>query len=99
MNDDTFEASLRDLARRTSIPDPTPEWKETILAAATAPPVRLLPPRTLSLSWAAAWVAIACFRWAGSPDQESPPLSAGPLAPPQSLFAYHEQLLLQLELP
>ena len=64
MNDDDFEKKILEAASLLRLPDPTVEWRTTILAQArcgakACPRTNLLPPRWLLFSWAAAWIVIA----------------------------------------
>lgn len=100
MNDDGFEAKLRESLRRGGRPDPTPVWKEAILARALAEVrprahAQWLPPRWLMIGWAAAWVAALLLKWSVDSMNAAAPYAskavpAAPLMP--SLFAYQEQL-------
>jgi len=117
MNEEDFENKLRALTSALHRPDPTPAWKADILARArreadAAPHVRMLPPRSLVLSWAAAWVAILTMNVFTQRDSlsdlalNSSPVQKQPspdLAPPHGglpmLVALQQQLNLNRDLP
>lgn len=101
MNDDEpFEQRLRELALASSEDDPTPAWKEEILAVALRPPLPCSPPRLLLFAWIAAWIATLFLIWSAAPDPAPVRIAAhGPSLPVSSLLAYHRQILEQLALP
>lgn len=79
MNHDDFETKLRALTGALKRPDPTPGWKQDILARArreaeALPAPRRMPPRALVLAWAAAWAAIAFlhFETPRTADRQDP---------------------------
>lgn len=118
-HDDTdFEKKLRALAGALRRPDPTPAWKADILARArreadAIPTARLLPPRLLTFTWAAAWVAIALLSIATprNPDRNPSSDPAVSLADRnhasataidtslQTLVAFHRQYNVNNDLP
>lgn len=101
MNDDeTLEAWLRELALSANPDDPTPAWKEEILAVALRPPVSLAPPRPLLLTWAAAWIASLFLAWTSPPEPErtGPANALASATSVSSLFTHH-RILEQLALP
>ena len=118
MNDDDFEKKLHALTGSLHRPDPTPAWKADILARArreadAVPMKRMLPPRWLMLTWAAAWAAILTLNFtaprettasgARSVADSKTKLSPSPVTPPQNdvptLLAFHHHLNLNLDLP
>lgn len=116
MNDD-FEKELHALTRALHRPDPTPAWKADILARArreadVLPMKRMLPPRWLMTSWAAAWIAIVALDFTAPED--APPAFALDTVPPvkqtpsngtlpqgdlPALIAFHQYRNLNLDLP
>jgi hypothetical protein len=114
MNDDELEKKLLALTGALRRPDPTPAWKADILARAhreaqAIPLSPIAPPRWLMLSWAAAWAAILALgltiphdatRDTQASSAASHPPSAGGRNPsPQTLFAFHQGMKLNLDLP
>ena len=101
MNDDElFEQRLREIALASNAEDPTPAWKEEILAVALRPTFPLSPPRPLLYAWVAAWIATLFLAWSAEPVP-APARSAahGRPVPVSSLFAHHHQILKHLDLP
>lgn len=112
MNDDRdFENKLLALTSALRRPDPTPAWKDEIIAHALreaprkSPRRLLLPPRWLLVGWSAAWAAALVLHV--SAPRSSTTSSAPSLAkarssaqqPSTSLIAYNRQLSLNLDLP
>lgn len=117
MNDEDFENKLREITGALHRPDPTPAWKADILARAcreadATRTTRLLPPRWLMTTWAAAWVAILAMNFFTQRDgasdialnsspaqkQTSPDLTS-PQGGLPTLIAFHQRLNLNLDLP
>ena len=116
MNDD-FEKELRALTRALRRPDPTPAWKADILARArreaeALPMKRMLPPRWLMTSWAAAWIAIVALDFTAPKDAPSdlamntvplvkttPSNGTLPQGDLPALIAFHQHRNLNLDLP
>ena len=76
MKNEEFENKLHTLTRTLHRVDPTPAWKEDILARARReamgiPLKKTLPPRWLMHAWAAAWVAILLMHFASPSDPAS----------------------------
>ena len=117
MNDEDFENKLRAITGALHRPDPTPAWKTDILARARREAdakrtTRLLPPRWLMMTWAAAWVAILAMNFFTQQNSVSDiALNSSPaqkqtspdLTTPQdglpALIAFHQHLNLNLDLP
>ena len=112
MNDDDFENKLLSLTRALHRPDPTPAWKQGILARAmreadaAAQKRRTLPPRWLMVSWGVAWAAAFVLNFSApqasmpSPSSQTTAASADPgPALSETLLAYNRQLNLNLDLP
>jgi len=108
MNDDDFEQKLREASRALSHSDPTPAWKEEILATARREAGAIFaPPRPLLFAWAAAWAAIVVLSLStprnagpaatsgltGSRAESNPVISSG--AP--TLFAFEQEYKLDAE--
>lgn len=116
MNDDEFESKLRALTGALRRPDPTRTWKAGILARArreadAIPGKRMLPPRWLTLTWAAAWVAIVAMTFTtpqepmlGTTQELAfanplPTPAASPHGDSSTLFAFQQRIRLNLDLP
>ncbi|MEA3210308.1 MAG: hypothetical protein QOE70_3365 [Chthoniobacter sp.] len=114
MNDAEFEKKLRALTGALRRPDPTPAWKADILARArreadAISTPRMLPPRWLMLTWAAAWVAILALNFTTpgettlrtTPDLATAKPGPAPAAfgDSSTLLAFHRRLNLNLDLP
>jgi len=114
MNEDDFEKKLRTLTGMLKQPDPTPAWKEEILARARRerrgiPITKTLPPRWLAASWAAAWIAILVLNFTlpkhetssatGGIESRSPAADPDVTASPKTLLALEQRMNLNLELP
>ena len=112
MNDHEFERKLGELTAKVSRPDPTPAWKEDILARARQARETRAPraPRWLLTALAAAWVLIALLRIT-TPEGLSVPGSSyrtvsspAPVAAEQSISSLRHLLAMHgnadvLELP
>jgi hypothetical protein len=110
MNDDPFEQKLRKITGQLSRPDPTPEWKEEILARALqearpVAPNRALPPRWLVACWSVAWLAILALHftapsnpdpWPGQPADSQSAQSSAATSSPMTFLALQKQLPLDL---
>ena len=110
MNDDAFEQKLSKLTGHLSRPDPTPEWKEEILARAlrkarSSAANRALPPRWLVACWSVAWLAILALHftapsnpdpWPGQTADRHGAPSPATTSGPTAFIALQHQLQLDL---
>ena len=76
MKNEEFENTLHTLTRTLHRVDPTPAWKEDILARARReamgiPLKKTLPPRWLMHAWAAAWMAILLMHFVSPSESDA----------------------------